>query len=87
MSKQWPDAQIRRGLSGGTIEPARVGRVDEGPGTHEPYLLRDPHRSVVTEVSSWMRYLVVADHSTRTIRSYCYASLTWFRILWMLDVA
>jgi len=34
-----------------------------------------------------MRYPAAADHSARTIRSYCYASLTWFRILWMLDVA
>ncbi|QNE37803.1 site-specific integrase (plasmid) [Leifsonia shinshuensis] len=30
--------------------------------------------------------MVVGDHSPRTIRSYCYAALTWFRVLWQLEV-
>lgn len=87
MSEQWSDFEIRRGLRDGTVELARVGRVEKGLGMQEPFVLRGPGGEVVEEVGSWIRYLAVADLSVCTMRSYCYAALTWFRILWMLDVS
>lgn len=87
MSEQWSDLETRRGLREGSIELARVGCVEQGPGRYEPYVLRDPDGEVVAEVSTWMRDLAVADLSPRTMRSYCYAALTWFRVLWTLGVS
>jgi integrase len=77
---------VRRGLADGTVDLARLGRVVVGPGAEEPYVLDDPDGRGVGPVRSWMRYLAVCDHSPRTMRSYCYAAMTWFRVLWMLDV-
>ncbi|WP_219732644.1 tyrosine-type recombinase/integrase [Leifsonia shinshuensis] len=77
---------VRRGLRTGEVPLARVGKVRTGPGPTEPYLLLDGKGRVVEPVSAWVRYMVVGDHSPRTIRSYCYAALTWFRVLWQLEV-
>lgn len=87
MSEQESDTNSRRCLQQGMVEVARVGRVEKGPGTHEPYVLLDPTDGVVVEVSSWIRYLAVADCSPRTLRSYCYAALTWYRVLWTLEIS
>jgi hypothetical protein len=43
--------------------------------------------NIVEAVSAWERYMAVSDQSPRTIRSFCYAALLWFRVLWQLDVA
>lgn len=87
MSEQWSDFDSRRGLRDGSVELSRVGRVGQGPGPYEPYLLYDPNGEVVSEVSSWIRDLAVADLSPRTMRSYCYAALMWFRVLWTVHVS
>jgi hypothetical protein len=42
--------------------------------------------NIVEAVSAWERYTAVSDQSPRTIRSFCYAALLWFRVLWQLDV-
>jgi integrase len=81
------DFDTRRGLRDGSIELARVGWVGRGPGPQEPYVLRDPDGEIVAEVSNWMRDLAVADLSPRTMRSYCYSALMWFRVLWTLGVS
>ena len=86
MSEQWSDFDSRRGLRDGSVELSRVGRVGQGPGPYEPYVLYDPNGEVVSEVSTWIRDLAVADLSPRTMRSYCYAALTWFRVLWALRI-
>ncbi|MCH6472430.1 tyrosine-type recombinase/integrase [Sinomonas terrae] len=77
---------VRGGLISGEVELARVGCVEVGPGPHEPFTLWDPGGAVVEPVAAWIRYLAVGDYSVRTLRSYCFAALTWFRVLWMLDV-
>ncbi|MBO1741587.1 tyrosine-type recombinase/integrase [Leifsonia sp. TF02-11] len=81
-----PKDPVGLGLRTGDVPLARVGSVRAGPGPMEPYLLLDEEGRVVESVSAWVRYMVVGDHSPRTIRSYCYAALTWFRVLWQLDV-
>lgn len=87
MSEQESDTNTLRCLQEVAVEVARVGRVEKGPGPHEPYVLLDPTDEVVAEVSSWIRYLAVADLSPCTLRSYCYAALTWYRILWALEIS
>lgn len=77
---------VRGGLISGEVELARAGRVEARPGAHEPFALRDPGGAVVEPVSAWIRYLAAGDYSLRTLRSYSFAALTWFRVLWMLDV-
>jgi integrase len=81
-----PNKDVRGGLTSGEVELLRVGRVEAGPGAHEPFTLRDREGEVVEPVSAWIQYLAVGDYSVRTMRSYCFAALTWFRVLWMLDV-
>ncbi|CAM5536475.1 tyrosine-type recombinase/integrase [Leifsonia virtsii] len=77
---------VSRGLRLGDVPLARVGSVKVELGAAEPYMLLDGKGRVVEPVSAWVRNMVVGDHSPRTIRSYCYAALTWFRVLWQLDV-
>jgi hypothetical protein len=86
MSEQEFRSGLQQGLSDGPLELVRLGRVDTGPGTEEPYVLLDVGGQVVDEVGSWIKYLASADHSPRTMRSYCYACLTCFRVLWMPDI-
>ncbi|WP_407791885.1 site-specific recombinase, putative xerD (plasmid) [Streptomyces sp. L7] len=81
----WEDP-VGRGLRAGDVPLARVGGVRAGPGPVEPYVLLDGKGRLVEPVSAWVRYMVAGDHSPRTIRSYCYAALTWFRVLWQLEV-
>ncbi|MDQ0632795.1 hypothetical protein QFZ40_000704 [Arthrobacter pascens] len=52
MSEQWSDFDRRRGQRDGSVELSGVGRVGQGPGPYEPYLLYDPNGEVVSEVSS-----------------------------------
>jgi integrase len=80
------DDAVRRGLRSGDLQLARAGRVIAGPGPDEPYVVLDADGRAVEPVSAWARYMAVGDHSPRTIRSYCYAALMWFRVLWQLDV-
>lgn len=86
MSDATPEDPIRRGLRSGETELARVGRVVVGPGPDEPYFVLDEEGNVVEPVSAWVRYMAVSDHSPRTIRSYCYAALLGFRVLWQIDL-
>ena len=57
MSEQWSDFDRRRGQRNGSVELSGVGRVGQGPGPYEPYLLYDPNGEVVSEVSTWIRDL------------------------------
>ena len=86
MNESAPEDAVRRGLRSGEIELARVGRVILGPGPHEPYVVLDEEGNVVEPVCAWVRYMAVGDYSPRTIRSYCYAALLWFRVMWQLGV-
>jgi hypothetical protein len=56
-------------------------------GLDEPYLVLNEDGNIVEAMSPWVRYMAVSDQSPRTIRSFCYAALLWFRVLWQLDVA
>jgi integrase len=76
----------RRGLMDGTRSPLRVGTVGPSGDTAAPFEVRDANGDVVEPVGVWLRELVVCDLSPRTVRAYCYALLTWFRVLWLLDV-
>jgi integrase len=76
-----------RGLASGTVELRRVGAVVEGADGAEPFVLVDPYRRPVDAVGRWLRDLVVSDYSVRTVRAYCFAMLTWFRVLWQVGVA
>jgi len=76
----------RRDLSSGTADLERQGRVIDGPGPQEPFCVLDAANSVIEPVAVWIRHLAVCDHSPRTIRSYSYAALTWFRVLHRLQV-
>ena len=86
MSDVLDEDQVRNELRSGAIDLVRLGQVAVGPGPDEPFVLLDAAGDVVEPVSRWVRYLAVADHSPRTIRSYCYAVLTWFRVLWHLNI-
>ncbi len=86
MSDATPEDPIRRGPRSGETELARVGRVVVGPGPDEPYFVLDEEGNGVEPVSAWVRYMAVSDHSPRTIRSYCYAALPGFRVLWQTDL-
>jgi integrase len=80
------DDAVQRGLRSGDVQLARVGRVVTGPGPDEPYVMLDADGRAVGPVSTWLRYLASCDQSPRTMRSYSYAALMWFRVLWQLDV-
>lgn len=86
MNEPTENDAVRRGLRSGDVQLARAGRVIAGPGPDEPYVVFDADGRAVEPVSGWARYMAVGDHSPRTIRSYCYAALMWFRVLWQLDV-
>ncbi len=71
----------------GTLSPSRVGSVGPTCDAARPFDVRDADGEAVKPVAVWVRELVVCDLSPRTVRAYCYALLTWFRVLWFLDVA
>ncbi|MEV7854571.1 site-specific integrase [Streptomyces sp. NPDC088183] len=77
---------VRTLLITGRIDPPRVGAVVV-TGQHDiPYALADHSGASIDAVADWVRDLVLGDVSTRTARAYCYALLTWFRVLWALNV-
>ena len=76
----------RRDLVSGATELPRVGRVAAGSGPSEPFVLLDQRGDDVPAVRAWVCELVVADQSVRTVRAYCYAVLTWYRVLWFVGV-
>ncbi|MEU8893544.1 site-specific integrase [Streptomyces sp. NPDC048442] len=77
---------IRGLLISGRIDPPRVGAVIESGQRDVPYVLFDQSGEPVGAVAAWVRDLVLGDVSPRTARAYCYALLTWFRVLWALEV-
>lgn len=77
--------ELRRGLVSGVVELPRVGQVVAGRGLVEPFCVVDERGGLVEPVRSWVRELVLNDQSPRTVRAYCFALLTWFRVLWFLD--
>jgi integrase len=86
-SSDFENASARDQLGRGHIDLARVGRVVTGGDDGEPFQLLGPDGVAVEPVRLWVHYLTIGDHSPRTLRSYCYAALVWFRMLWQLDVA
>ena len=66
---------------------SRVGGVRQGPGAVEPFLVVGPDGAAVEVARAWVRDLVVGDRSDRTVRAYCFALLTWFRVLWRANIA
>jgi hypothetical protein len=86
-SSDFENASARDQLGRGLIDLARVGRVVTGGDDGEPFQLLGPDGVAVEPVRLWVHYLTIGDHSPRTLRSYCYAALVWFRMLWQLDVA
>ncbi len=81
------NASARGPLGRGQIDLERVGRVATGPDDGEPFQLLGLDGIPIEPVRLWVRYLTIGDHSPRTLRSYCYATLIWFRVLWQLNVA
>ena len=77
----------RRGLMDGTRALAQIGAVSPTEDTGAPFEVRDGTGAAVEPVAEWVRELVLCDLSPRTVRAYCYALLSWFRLLWSLDVA
>jgi hypothetical protein len=77
----------RRDLRSGEIEVGAGRSGGRRSGLDEPYLVLNEDGNIVEAVSAWERYTAVSDQSPRTIRSFCYAALLWFRVLWQLDVA
>jgi integrase len=68
----------------GEVDLPRAGRVVVGEDPYEPFLLGDERGLVVEPVRSWVRELVTNDQSPRTVRAYCHALLTWYRVLWLV---
>lgn len=56
----------------------RTGREDI------PFLVVDAQGNALPEVEVWVRDLMRGDARPKTCRSYCYALLTWYRVLWTL---
>ncbi|MGK9274565.1 tyrosine-type recombinase/integrase [Williamsia muralis] len=54
--------------------------------TGAPYEVAGADGGRVDAIDMWVRDLMLCDRSPRTVRAYCYSLLTWFRILWYLDV-
>ncbi|MFK4687751.1 integrase [Streptomyces pristinaespiralis] len=63
-----------------------MGRVVRTGQPVVPYLLLDGGDEPVVPVSDWTTDLIVGDASPNTCRAYCYALLTWFRVLWTIEV-
>jgi integrase len=78
--------RLRRELMSGEVDLPRGGRVVGGEDPHEPFLLVDELGLVVEPVRSWARELVTNDQSPRTVRAYCHALLTWYRVLWFVGM-
>ncbi len=78
--------ELRRGLMHGRVDLPRVGSVVRTGEVPRPYEVRALTGVEVAPVTGWVEGLVIADLSSKTVRAYCYALLTWFRVLWLVDV-
>ncbi|WP_399511653.1 tyrosine-type recombinase/integrase [Williamsia muralis] len=76
----------RFALADGAVELPRIGSVVASRSTGVPYEVAGVDGGRVDAVDMWVRDLMLCDRSPRTVRAYCYSLLTWFRVLWYLDV-
>ncbi|PZT88534.1 MAG: integrase [Gordonia sp. (in: high G+C Gram-positive bacteria)] len=76
----------RYALADGAVELPRIGSVIASRSTGAPYEVAGADGGRIEPVDMWVRDLMLCDRSPRTVRAYCYSLLTWFRILWHLDV-
>lgn len=76
----------RDGLLTGTIQLPEVGFVVETGAAALPFAVHDGQHVEVPSVSKYLGALWLGDQSPKTIRSYSYDLLRWFRVLWALGV-
>ncbi|MFI8489417.1 tyrosine-type recombinase/integrase [Streptomyces rubrogriseus] len=67
--------------------PVLVGRVARTGQESTPYLVLDGAGEPMAPIAAWITDLMVGDASPNTCRAYCYALLTWFRVLWSIDTS
>lgn len=79
-------AELRRALMEGRPELPRLGSVAATGRAAVPFELLDAAGQPVDAVSEWIGELLLGDGSPRTARAYCHCLLTWFRLLWVLEV-
>lgn len=79
-------------ISLGRTEPAHgvvveeVGAVVKGSRASLPWFVVDAAGREIEPVSRYLRDLALCDASALTCRSYGYDLLSWFRVLWAVDV-
>ncbi|MEV7205343.1 MULTISPECIES: site-specific integrase [unclassified Streptomyces] len=77
----------RNELLAGRAGPVLVGRVARTGQESTPYLVIDGAGEPMAPIAAWITDLIVGDASPNTCRAYCYALLTWFRVLWSIDTS
>jgi integrase len=77
---------LRQQLMEGRAAMPRVGSVVKAARLHPPFVVLGRDGAEVPEVTEYLRDLALGDCSPLTCRSYAYALLRWYRLLWVLDV-
>lgn len=79
-------SELRDALLEGRVEIPQVGAVVAGPGQVPPFVVVDAAGRPVDPALRFLRDLALSDVSPWTCRSYGFAMLRWFRLLWLLEV-
>jgi len=77
---------VRQELMEGRIPVPQTGLVVAVSRLHPPFVVVDADGTEVVVVTEYLRDLAVSDCSPLTCRSYAFALLRWFRVLWLLGV-
>ncbi len=78
---------LRQELMEGRVPVPQMGSVVAVGRLHPPFVVVDADSAEVAVVTEYLRDLALSDCSPLTCRSYAFALLRWFRVLWLLGVA
>ncbi|MEV0804707.1 tyrosine-type recombinase/integrase [Kribbella sp. NPDC050281] len=78
--------ELREELLHGRIDVPRVGEALAVQGRFPPFVVVDATGAEVAAAVRYLRDLALGDVSPLTCRSYAFALLRWFRLLWVLGV-
>lgn len=77
---------LRQQLMEDRVAMPQIGSVAAVERLHPPFVVLDDGDGEVVVATEYLRDLALSDCSQLTCRSYAFALLRWFRLLWALDV-
>jgi len=77
---------LRQELMEGRVPVSQMGSVVATGRLHPPFVVVDTEGVEVAAVTECLGDLAASDCSPLTCRSYAFALLRWFRVLWLLGV-